>query len=260
MHQEELILRKWYRTLEFPARYDALFEAGLKALSFPLADRFGSNAFDNFYIALSRCEAMADRCRKLGIPEAIILKTLSDIVTLTNTWYSFNGQLGLAEPDWIDNHVSGRLFQLGRLQFCMGTAPLAIPEAGVFPGDSVLEVHIREGQPLDPQACDHSVSLAREFFPRYFPEHDFRCFLCDSWLLDPDLKNFSPTGSNILQFQSRFQIIQRFPSDSRLKYIFRWDARRHNLEQFPAISSFADRIKRHVLAGGVLEDAIGWFL
>lgn len=260
MNQQVQLIRKWYKALPFPARYDELFEAGLQKVSFPVADYFGHNAFDNFYIALFRCESMADRCKQLGIPESIVMETLSDLVTLTNTWYSFNQALGLAEPEWIDNHLSVRLFQLGRLQFCMGTSPLAIPEAGVLPGDPVLEVHIREGQPLDPEACSRSITFAREFFPRYFPEHIFKCFLCDSWLLDPDLKKFSAEGSNILQFQARFQIVKRFPSDSRLKYLFRWDARRHNLEQFPASSSFAARIKDHVMSGGTLKDAIGWFL
>ena len=260
MDPQVQLIRKWYTALPFPARYDALFDAGLKKLSFPLADQFGSEAFDNFYIALFRCEAMAERCRALGIPEPMVMETLSDLVTLTNTWYSFNETLGLAEPEWIDNHLSVRLFQLGRLQFCMGCAPLPIPEAGVLPGDPVLEVHIREGQPLTPEACSRSIAFAREFFPKYFPQHHFKCFLCDSWLLDPDLRRFSAEGSNILQFQSRFQIVKRFPSDTRLKYLFRWDARRHNLEQFPAASSFAARIKAHVLSGGALEDAVGWFL
>ena len=260
MNQQVQLIRKWYKALPFPARYDELFEAGLHKLSFPIADRFGDNAFDNFYIALFRCESVADRCKKQGIPESIVMETLSDLVTLTNTWYSFNHQLGLAEPEWIDNHLSGHLFQLGRLQFCMGAAPIAIPEAGILSDDPVLEVHIREGQPLEPEACSRSIAFAREVFPHSFPEHSFKCFLCDSWLLDPDLKNFSAEGSNILQFQSRFRIEKRYPSDSRLKYLFRWDAQRNNLEQFPASSSFAARIKDHVLSGGSLEDAIGGFL
>jgi len=260
MDSEISIIRKWYKLLPFPARYDELFEAGLKTLSFPIADRFCNNTLDNFYIALHRCEAVADQCRKLGIPEPIFMETLSDLVTLSNTWYSFNLQLGLAEPGWIDNHLSVRLFQLGRLQFCMGTAPLAIPLAGILPGEPVLEVHIREGLPLTPEECSRSVDFARQFFPKYFPEHTFRCFVCDSWLLDPALHHFLPASSNILAFQSRFQIEKRYPSDSRLKYLFRWDARRHNLEQFPASSGFSNRIKTHVMAGGPLEDAIGWFL
>jgi len=260
MNQQIQLIRKWYESLPFPTQYDALFEVGLRKLTSPIAHRFGDNAFDNFYIALFRCESMADRCKQLGIPESIVMETLSDLVTLTNTWYSFNQALGLAEPEWIDNHLSVRLFQLGRLQFCMGGAPLAIDEAGVLPGDPILEVHVREGQPLTPEECSRSIAFARDFFPRYFPEHTFRCFVCDSWLLDSDLKNYSAEGSNILQFQTRFQIVKRFPSDSRLKYLFRWDARRHNLNQFPASSSFAAGIKAHVLSGGTLEDAIGWFL
>src|SRR5207302_9470127 len=77
--------------------------------------------------------------------------------------------------------------ELGRLQF-------------EDRGDGVLDVHVPETGPLDPLACDMSFSRAREIFPGHHTA------ACTSWLLDPALADELPADSNIVQFQSRFDL------------------------------------------------------
>lgn len=96
-----------------------------------------------------------------------------------------HGSPGLRKAWWVELAFSGRLVQLGRLQF--------EPRAGR------LAVHVpEEGGPLSPAAVDASLARAREVFP------DVPQACCTSWLLDPQLADHLRPGSNILRFQRRF--------------------------------------------------------
>jgi GNAT domain-containint protein/N-acyltransferase family protein len=96
-----------------------------------------------------------------------------------------HGSPGLRDTAWIELVWSGRLAELGRLQF-------------EDLGDGVLSVHIPESGPLDAEACDASFARAREIYP------DHRTARCHSWLLDPALAEVLPAHSNIVRFQRRF--------------------------------------------------------
>lgn len=52
-----------------------------------------------------------------GIPEAVSLATFNDVGRWMRTYHETHGQWGFAQADWLFNHVSGRLIELGRLQF-----------------------------------------------------------------------------------------------------------------------------------------------
>jgi hypothetical protein len=55
------------------------------------------------------------------------------------------------------------------------------------------------------QACELSFEAAVDFFKRHLPAEKYRLAVCHSWLLDPQLAEYLPTDSNIIQFQRRFQ-------------------------------------------------------
>ena len=97
------------------------------------------------------------------------------------------------------------------------------------------------------EKCISSLSAAVEFFEKYFPEHDYRFFMCHSWLLDNTLKKYLSNNSNILKFQSLFSTVRGDKSYDILKYIFKWNTTVENLEEFDAKSEFAKKIKRAVL-------------
>lgn len=70
----------------------------------------------------------------------------------------------------------------------------------------VLNIHICEGSPLTPAEVTESISRAKIFFSDLHITYD--AFLCDSWLLDPNLSKFLPEGGNICSFMRRFS---KFP-------------------------------------------------
>ncbi|MBU4198942.1 MAG: DUF5596 domain-containing protein [Verrucomicrobia bacterium] len=69
------------------------------------------------FVVLSGVPALLKKQRDLGIPESITLDTLSDIELWIKEHRNQYGILGLDAIGWLYNHMSGRLFKIGRLQF-----------------------------------------------------------------------------------------------------------------------------------------------
>ena len=257
------MIKKWYQKLDFPKAYDAEFYHALSeirisdATSIEKYDLSSTDGKRNLLSMLFMCESLAEKYRERGIGEAVLLATLSDLVIWTNTWSEIKGELYLGELDWLKRHLEIRLFRLGRLQFCMGQAECDIPGRGVKAGDNVLEIHIPEGEPLSKEACLQSIEAAKKFFKAYFPEFDYKCFTCHSWLLDASLEKFLKPESNILQFGRMFDAVHVEKSDAILRYLFRWDTTRSNLEFAVPYNHFTEAVKGHVMQGEECYEVLG---
>lgn len=257
------IIEKWYRKLDFPKEYDEEFHNARKTIT--ISNTISIESYDtasddgkrNLLSMLFMCESLSGKYREKGISENILLDTLSDLVIWTNTWSRMKGELYLGELGWLKNHLGMRLFRLGRLQFCMGQAGCDIPGRSVKAGDSVLEIHIPEGAPLSREACLQSVETAKGFFKEYFPEFEYKCFTCHSWLLDASLEKFLKPESNILQFGRMFEAVRIEKSDAILRYIFSWDTTRNSLERAVPYNSFTEAVKQHAMRGGELYEVLG---
>lgn len=69
------------------------------------------------YVFLSGIPGLIQQHRSRGIPEAITRDTLNDIELWIREHRTRYGMPGLEEIGWISNHLAGRLYKLGRLQF-----------------------------------------------------------------------------------------------------------------------------------------------
>ena len=165
----------------------------------------------------------------------------------------------LSQLRWLKHHLSMKLFKIGRLQYYLAEASQtrAVPEENVQVGDPYIDIHIPAVGPLSPAECHKSVETARLFFANYFPEHQYRHFVCHSWLLDASLQEILPESSNILNFQKMFHLYRADESDAILHYVFRWDTTRENLADFPATSSLAKAVKERVENGGCFHETLG---
>lgn len=121
--------------------------------------------------------------RALGLSDAESWATLRDVFRA----HDVRGEEPFADHEWIEVVWSGRLAELGRLQFELRR-------------DGALAVHIPESGPLTPDRCDASFARACEVFP------DHHLASCHSWLLDPALADVLPGESNIVRFQRRFEL------------------------------------------------------
>lgn len=198
-----------------------------------------------------------------GVPESVSRATFADLGRHVRIAHRLFGIRGFVEQQWLQLHLRGILFDLGRLQFNLSGFMLPQPEleeAGIktSPGTVVVETHIPETGPLDPAAVDASFAAAQGFFARHFPEHGvIRFATCDSWLLDPQVGTLVP-GSNIARFGARYRLFEtrRVADQSALDFVFR--APSTPLAELPRQTRLQRGLVDHLLGGGHIDARYGW--
>ena len=168
------------------------------------------------------------------------------------------GDTGLDVPWWLTLHFRGAIYKLGRLQFERFRTSGAVP--GTSAGDAGLGLHIPETGPMTPEGCDASIAWAHEFFPVHFPDEEPVIGTCSSWLLDPQLAEYLPDDSNIVQFQRRFTLRPDKSSDDNAgicRFVFHDPA--PDLDAVPQETTLQRAIVSHIRAGRSWRVCAGWF-
>jgi hypothetical protein len=116
-------------------------------------------------------------------------------------------------------------------------------------GDQVLNIHIPAGDPLDAEACRDSLRQAAAFFPRFFPDFQFKAIQCGSWLFDPQLADYLPAQTNLVRFQTLFHLYPMLNGNS-------WQIRQRvfgdpdlPLDKVPQKTSLQKIVHRHLQEG-----------
>ncbi|AZM57535.1 acyltransferase [Streptomyces sp. WAC 01529] len=220
------------------------------------------------YVYVAALPSARAHHRDLGIPDDISRRTLADLGRHMAVHRKVRGSTGLTVPGWNGLHFRGELYQLGRLQFQravlgdrMGGATAAAGHTA-GPGDPCLNLHINDFRgPLTPRACDRSIELAKEFFARHFPEERYETAVCHSWLLDPQLREYLPTDSNIVRFQERFRLADGYgdePDDGDpVRFVF--GDPDLPVAELPRRTKVERAIGDHLRAGGHWYGGHGWF-
>jgi len=207
---------KWFDLLPFPTDWrtevaDAAERFSMEGERTPMWD---------LLYALSRCDKTEKIYKEKNIGRDILIDTLSDIVVWAENQYLVHGTVGLSDAGWLEGHLEGKLFRLGRLQFKMEQAICSDEKYDLNEGDPVLEIHIPQGEPMNMDDVHASYRRAKEFFTIYFPEYDYKYFVCGSWLLDHHFKDFLKESSNILKFAKEFDVIHWAPSNDAMRRLF----------------------------------------
>lgn len=256
-------IKKWYNALSFDKKFDEDFTRALDEYDIDPEAKFEDydlncdDGMKNLLHFLYFSEALAEKYREAGISEDILHDTLLDIPRWTSTWSKVKGKTYLGELQWLNHHFSMKLYKLGRLQFYRGRASRDIPELGISKGEPVLDIHIPASGKLDRDECISSLRFAIDFHRRYYPDWDFKCFTCHSWLLDPKLAEFMPEESNIRKFANLFRWVHNDDDMAIVKFMFGWNATVENLKDFPATSTTAEKIKSAILEGERFHVTLG---
>lgn len=202
---------------------------------------------------------LADYCleknNKRGIPKEITISSLKDVNLWVENYKKQYGKLGFAEFNWMTGFYTGERFRLGRLQYNFGSVNEYIPS-----GDSVLEVHIPQGEPLDMKACLESFQQAKEFFSEFYPDKKPEYFVCDSWLLCPQLEHIAEENSNLVQFMKLWTQFP-FPNDNStqaIERVFGFGFKHENLQNAPETTRLQRNLKTYLLNGGQINMAAGF--
>ncbi len=121
-------------------------------------------------------------------------------------------------------------------------------------GDNVLNIHIPAGEPMTPEACIESFNQAKNFFPKYFPDYNFRAFVCFSWLLDNQFEHILKPTSNIIKFQHLGQIWSIGGKSEAIYRVFGHQAREAGIDAVPHTSSMQRLIAEFIRSGGILRN------
>ncbi len=219
------------------------------------------------FVHFASLPTMRNQWLARGIPETQIQITAGEFDRWLHRYREQHGVWGFDLINWSSVYAQGRLAPLGRLGFEVIPFPAFchLPEkTGTTPllqaGDPVISVHIPAKGALTPADCDHAFALAREFFPRYFPEHNYKAFICVSWMMDRQLALYLPPESNLIHFQNRFQpaVVDNANDDSFWSFIFNIPKRPANLTDMPRDTRLRRIMLEHIEKGNAWQIAAGY--
>lgn len=126
--------------------------------------------------------------------------------------------------------------------------------------DDVLSVHIPADGKMSPELVDEAFAIADRFFADHYPDVDFKAYVCSSWLLNTDIREFLDPETNIIRFQNRFRIV----ITSVNGYSLCWHVFRLPnivpLEELKPANSFQQKFLDRVKAGQTLYNGYGYIL
>ncbi len=151
-----------------------------------------------------------------NISNEIYIDSMSDLRAKLMECNELYEVWGTSAGWWEIDFFNLNLIALGRLQYEL------IPYEGEYTrgthslkqGDMVINMHIPSHGPLLYEDCKESFKKAALHFKDYFKERPV-AFVCDSWLLYPEHREFLPESSNILKFMSYFDIISSEISEEK---------------------------------------------
>lgn len=127
-------------------------------------------------------------------------------------------------------------------------------------GDAAIDIHIPAIGPLEPSACIDSIIQTTQFMKDFFPDVNYRAFVCTSWLLDNQFKSMLPDNSNIVRFQQPGYLYPAAGKSAAIVRIFGYDAELVPVEKLPRESSLQRAACNFLHSGGVFRNGGMFFL
>ena len=147
---------------------------------------------------------------------------------------------------WTTRQAGCHLFRIGELEYEMKHIDDSI----------VIGIHIPSDADFSPSKVDDSITNARRFFSKYYPELSDTEYRCHSWLLDHHLRGMLKKDSNILHFQNLFEIIDEGEVGSDfLEWLYH--TKSTDYAALPENTSLQKNVKKHLLSGGAIRNTYG---
>lgn len=169
-----------------------------------------------------------------GYDLQIYQDSLQDVAIWAKCCKAETGLWGMKQFAWLSGTLRGRLWRLGRMQFeIIHFEEGHYEKDGVVlnDGDTVINTHIPEGEPLTPERRTDAFDRAVRFFGS-------NVFLCESWMLWPAHYEMLRPGSNVLSFMDDFDIFKsaEYPGVKDLWRVFGY-RQDYRPDRLPAESS-----------------------
>lgn len=181
-----------------------------------------------------------------GIPDEIYFATMKCFPRFIDETYETTGKLCFDRYWWTTRQAGCHLFRIGELEY-------EIKQIGK---DAVIGIHIPSDVNFSPLAVEKSLHDAYKFFEKYYPSLSNVEYHCHSWLLDAQLKDMLGNNSNIVSFQNRFEIFDE--GEVGTEFVeWLYNTKSTDYDTLPENTSLQIKMKKHLLAGGVIRNAYG---
>ena len=198
-------------------------------------------------VLLSGLDDLKSFYKKNNIPDKVLTDTLYDVGRVMDECYARNNRY-VIEPaifEWLNMHFTGRLFHLCRLQF----EAIKFYEDNDYlkKGDYVINVHIPAGDKMLHDDVAESYRQAVVFFRKLLPEYNFKYFICESWMLSPQLSDILDQSSNLIKFFNDYELYGTGENDGFFDNIF--VKKPTDLNTLPEKTTLQRAIKNLLLSG-----------
>lgn len=177
----------------------------------------------NLMNVLYRLEILAMTFETKGISEDIFLASIADIEFRLLRNYDRLNKIILLDSDmkWVNLVLDFKLIKLGSLRFQFfpmsyeeieRVKPDYLPlsedtKKRFYKNKALLNLHIERNADISERALNDAFAKAYAFFPKVFPDVNFKGLVTRTWLVHPGLLKHLDKNSNIYHFGSRFETI-----------------------------------------------------
>lgn len=173
--------------------------------------------------------------------------------------YQIDG-IRFSQMIWGSFFMKGKLIQIGRLQYEVGVGNFKKLDQYFSEEYTYIYIHIPRGEALDEKEVDFSFMEVEKFIKKYYPELRTKklVYYTQSWLLSPELLQILDPKSNIIRFQSKFDIIHYEENiDDFLNFAFNSGFSSILYQELPEETSLQRGLKKLLLKGEKLHLGLG---
>ncbi len=188
---------------------------------------------------------------KEGMSDEVYVTSMLDLRYKLEECKLVKGIVGSFVASWFAAFFQMKRFGFGRLQFNLVPFNREYNKDGIVltPESLVVTVHIpRGGTPLTEENCRESYKMAKEYFKNKLDTEVV--FVCHSWLLYPEHKNFLPKHTNTYKFMMSFDVFEESIDKDRRNLWRLFDTDEQNIEKLPYDTSIRRAYVDHLRNGG----------
>lgn len=150
---------------------------------------------------------------------------------------------------WGSRFMKGHIIQVGVLQYEL--------KKNYLNGEDVIFIHIPRNTSLDYDSVKSSFNEAQEKVSKYLTINKLK-YVTESWLLSPELKDILSPKSNIIKFQSFFQIVEYQENiKDFLNFVFNVNEFNGDYENLACDTTLQKGLKDKLLSSKKLHIGIG---
>ena len=183
--------------------------------------------------------------QKLGISHKIFVDTMACFTRFVNEHKVSYGRYGFDRGFWSVRQIACKIFRIGQLEY----------ELYNENGLTAVSIHIPSDARLELPLLRASWEQAKELIGKTSPDFKDVPYVCESWLLSPDLPGLLPENSRILAFQRNFHLHKSFPDESFREWVFK--DRDITNDKLTEHTSLQRTLKAFVLAGNQFRNGEG---